>query len=106
MVASEPNETLSANRRSAGCCTQGLLHPSSASCMLQESEPAPLSLAHLGRLSTRRHAKSSSSATRGAIRPTVSQQLGPNNGINERKENEKKGGYQWQRSYLLQQAMP
>lgn len=32
MVASEPNETLSANRRSAGCCTQGLLHPSCASC--------------------------------------------------------------------------
>ena len=101
MVASEPNRTLAANRRSASDargCTTILV---GASCMLQESEPGPLSLAHLGHLSTGRHAKSSS-ATRGTIRPAVSPQLGPNE-IKERTKN-RKGGYQWQRSYLLQQT--
>jgi hypothetical protein len=88
MVASEPNKTFAANIRSASdarCCTT---HPSSASCMQQYSEPGPLSLAHLGHLSTGRHAKSSS-ATRGTIRPAASQQLGPNE-IKERTKKTKR----------------
>jgi hypothetical protein len=74
------------NRRSAhdACCTKPRRR---LACSNTRNQDRCLSLAHLGHYCTGRHAKSSS-ATRGTLRPTVSQQLGPNE-IEDCKENEK-----------------